>query len=169
MALFELSKENNQTEEFIANINSFKKIYTSNKEFRNFIENPTYSGENQKIVFDKIFSIMNLNQLVKNFFLTLILKKRIFFVEQIIEEFLKLISQKRGEISGILISSKKIEDKTITEIEKAITSNIKHSIKLKTKIDESLIGGIVIQIGSLMIDTSIKDKLQKYKKLMSEA
>ena len=85
------------------------------------------------------------------------------------EEFLKLISQKRGEISGILISSKKIEDKTITEIEKAITSNIKHSIKLKTKIDESLIGGIVIQIGSLMIDTSIKNKLQKYKKLMSEA
>ena len=112
---------------------------------------------------------MNLNKLVKNFFLTLILKKRIFFVEQIIEEFLKLISQKRGEISGILISSKKIEDKTITEIEKAITSNIKHSIKLKSKIDESLIGGIVIQIGSLMIDTSIKNKLQKYKKLMSEA
>tara|TARA_A100001011_G_scaffold362546_2_gene411573 strand:- start:326 stop:883 length:558 start_codon:yes stop_codon:yes gene_type:complete len=169
LALFELSQENNQTEEFVANINVFKKIYISNKEFRNFVENPTYSAENQKIVFDKILSIMNLNKLVKNFFLTLILKKRIFFVEQIIGEFLKLISQKRGEISGSLISAKKIDDKTITEIEKQITSNIKHSIKLKSKIDESLIGGIVIQIGSLMIDTSIKNKLQKYKKLMSEA
>ena len=79
----------------------------------------------EKIVFDKILSIMNLNKLVKNFFLTLILKKRIFFVEQIIGEFLKLISQKRGEISGSLISAKKIDDKTITEIEKQITSNIK--------------------------------------------
>ena len=169
LALYELSKENNLTDEFASNIVSFKKVFDTNEELRKFVINPTYSLENQKIVFDKILSIMNLNKLIKNFFLTLILKKRIFFVEQIIGEFLKLISQKRGEISGSLISAKKIDDKTITEIEKQITSNIKHSIKLKSKIDESLIGGIVIQIGSLMIDTSIKNKLQKYKKLMSEA
>ena len=169
LALYELSKEKNQTEEFVSNMTSFKKIYSSNKEFRNFIKNPTYSAENQKMVFDKIFSAMNLNKLVKNFFSILIIKKRIFFLEQIVEEFLKLISTKRGEISGSLISAKKIDDKTILDIEKEISSNIKRSIKLKSKIDESLVGGIVIQIGSLMIDTSIKNKLQKYKKLMTEA
>ena len=169
LALYELSKEKNQTEEFVSNMTSFKKIYSSNKEFRNFIKNPTYSAENQKMVFDKIFSAMNLNKLVKNFFSILIIKKRIFFLDQIIEEFLKLISIKRGEISGILISSKRIDKKTILDIEKEISENIKHPIKLKFKIDESLIGGIIIQIGSLMIDTSIKNKLQKYRKLMIEA
>jgi len=68
-----------------------------------------------------------------------------------------------------LISSKKIDEKTILDIEREISANIKRSIKLKSRIDESLIGGVVIQIGSLMIDTSIKNKLQKYKKLMTEA
>ena len=112
---------------------------------------------------------MNFSKIVKNFFLLLIVKKRIFFLDTIIEEFLKIISFRRGEISGSLISSKKIDEKTIVEIEKEISENIKGSIKLKPKVDESLIGGIVIQIGSLMIDTSIKNKLQNYKKLMKEA
>tara|TARA_Y100001970_G_scaffold282110_1_gene394279 strand:- start:549 stop:1106 length:558 start_codon:yes stop_codon:yes gene_type:complete len=169
LALYELSKENNETEEFVLNVNSFKKIFSSNKEFRNFVKNPTYTAENQKIIFDKILNIMNLNKLVKNFFSLLIIKKRIYFLENIIDEFLKLISTKRGQISGSLISAKKIDDKTIKDIETAISANIKRTIKLESKIDESLIGGIVIQIGSLMIDTSLKNKLQKYKKLMTEA
>ena len=111
---------------------------------------------------------MNFNKIIKNFFSILIIKKRIFFLDNIIEEFLKLISHKKGEISANLISSKRIDDKTILDIEKEISANIKSSIKLKSKVDETLIGGVVIQIGSLMIDTSIKNKLAKYKKAMME-
>ena len=129
LALYELSKENNETEEFVLNVNSFKKIFSSNKEFRNFVKNPTYTAENQKIIFDKILNIMNLNKLVKNFFSLLIIKKRIYFLENIIDEFLKLISTKRGQISGSLISAKKIDDKTIKDIETAISANIKRTIK----------------------------------------
>ena len=169
LALYDLSKEKNQTEEFVSNMTTFMKIFNSNKDLRNFVKNPTYSIENQKIIFNKILSLMNFNKLVKNFFLILIIKKRIFFLDQIIEEFLKLISIKRGEISGSLISPKEIDKKTVEDIEREISANIKRSIKLKSKIDESLIGGIIVQIGSLMIDTSIKNKLQKYKKLMTEA
>jgi len=169
LALYDLSMENNQTEEFASNMIAFMKAFNSNQNLKNFIKNPTYSTENQKIVFDKILSLMNFNKVVKNFFSILIIKKRIFFVDKIIGEFLKLISIKRGEVSGSLISPKEIDEKTISDIEREISSNIKRSIKLKSKIDKSLIGGIVIQIGSLMIDTSIKNKLQKYKKLMTEA
>ncbi len=169
LALYDLSIENNQTEEFASNMTTFMNAFNSNQNLKNFVKNPTYSTENQKIVFDKILNLMSFNKVVKNFFSILIIKKRIFFVDQIIEEFLKLISTKRGEISGSLISPKAIDEKTISDIEREISENIKRSIKLKSKIDESLIGGIVIQIGSLMIDASIKNKLQKYKKLMTEA
>jgi len=168
LALYELSKEKNATEEFVSNMNTFMKIFNSNKELKNFVKNPTYSIKKQKIIFEKILTLMNFNKIVKNFFSILIVKKRIFFLDRIVEEFLKLISLKRGEISGSLISSKKIDEKTVLGIEREISENIKRPIKLKSKIDESLIGGIVIQIGSLMIDTSIKNKLQKYKKLMTE-
>tara|TARA_B100000945_G_scaffold302708_1_gene286566 strand:- start:362 stop:919 length:558 start_codon:yes stop_codon:yes gene_type:complete len=169
LALYELSKEKNATEEFVSNITTFKKLFNSNEELKNFVKNPTYSIEDQKIVFDQILTIMNFNKIVKNFFSILIIKKRIFFLDIIIDEFLKLISIKKGEISGSLISPKIIDEKTTRDIEKEISENIQRPIKLKSKIDESLIGGVVIQIGSLMIDASIKNKLQKYKKLMTEA
>ena len=169
LALYELSKEKNQTDEFVSNMTNFIKLFNSNKDLKNFVKNPTYSVEKQKIVFEKISILMNFNKIIKNFFFILIAKKRIFFLDTIVEKFLKLISLKRGEVSGNLISSKKIDEKTILHIEREISANIKRSIKLKSKTDESLIGGIIIQIGSLMIDTSIKNKLQKYKKLMTEA
>ena len=168
LALYELSKEQNQIEEVELNLKSFMKVYNSNEDLKNFVKNPTHSIEDQKIIFERILALMNLNKTIKNFFSVLIIKKRVFFVDNIIEEFLKLISYKRGEISANLISSKKLEEKTVLELEKEISANIKNSIKLKSKVDESLIGGVVIQIGSLMIDTSIKNRLAKYKKAMME-
>ena len=169
LALYELSKEKNLTDEFEKNMQTFKKVYYSNQELRLFIKNPTHSVESQKIVFKQMLDLLNFNKLVKNFFLILIIKKRIFFLDQIVEKFLDLISLKKGIIKGNLISSKPIEEKTILEIEKEISANTKREIKLKSKVDVNLIGGIVIQVGSLMIDSSIQNKLQKYKKLMMEA
>ena len=105
MALYELSKEEGKTEEFVLNISSFMKIFESNANLKNFVKNPTYSVESQKMVFEKILTHMKLNKILKNFFLVLIAKKRIFFLDTIIEEFLKLVAHKKGEISGSLISS----------------------------------------------------------------
>ena len=65
--------------------------------------------------------------------------------------------------------TKKIDSKILSDLEKQISESVKRPIKLNYKIDERLLGGIIIQIGSLMIDTSIKNKLKKYKKLMIEA
>ncbi len=169
LALYELSKENDLTQEFESNILNFLKIYKSNQDLVNFIKNPTNTIESQKIVFEKILNNLKLNKLMKNFFLILIIKKRIFFIDKIFDEFLKLISTKRGEISANLISSKKIDKENLLNIEKEISTSLNRSIKMNYKLDENLIGGIIIQIGSLMIDTSLKNKLQKYKKLMLEA
>ena len=161
LALYDLSKENNQIKEFETNMTTFMRLFNSNEHLKYFIKNPTHSIEDQKTIFDRILSSMNFNKIVKNFFFILIIKKRIFFVDKIIDEFLSLISKKKGEISANLISATKLNEKTISDIDS--------NIKLKHKMDSSLIGGVVIQIGSLMIDTSIKNRLQKYKKLMTEA
>tara|TARA_B100001029_G_C15059787_1_gene457420 strand:- start:895 stop:1452 length:558 start_codon:yes stop_codon:yes gene_type:complete len=169
LAFYDLAQEKNITQQITSNIVLFKNIFESNQDLKNFVKNPTHSLETQKMVFEKILSLMNLDSMIKNFFLILIIKKRIFFLDKIIDEFLKLVSIKKGEVSANLISSKKIDNKTILEIEKEISTNINKTIKLYSRVDESLIGGVVLQIGSLMIDASIKNRLQKYKKLMIEA
>ena len=81
---------------------------------------------------------------------------------------MNIISIKKGELSLNIVSAKKLEDNEILDLEKEISSNLKSKIKLNCKTDPSLIGGLVLQIGSLMIDTSLKNKLNKYKKSMME-
>ena len=151
LALFELSNESKKTDEYVSSLSSFLKLYNSNSNLKNYIKNPTNTYTNQKKVFENILNAMNMDRIIKNFFFILIMKKRIFFVGEIIEEFLRLVSSKKGEISANLISSKKVDDKTISEIEKEISESVKGTIKLNSKVDESLIGGIVLQIGSLMM------------------
>lgn len=168
LALLELSSEANKTDEYVSILSSFMTIYNSDDNLKNYIKNPTNTNQNQKEVFDKILNIMKADKIIKNFFFILIMKKRIFFVAEIIEEFLRKVSSKKGEVSANLFSSKKLDEKTISEIEKEISENVNGTIKLKSKVDETLIGGIVLQIGSLMIDTSIKNKLVNYKKVLME-
>ena len=87
-------QDNNQTDQFASNLKTFMKIYKSSDDLKDFIKNPTNSQESQKTVFKKILSQMNFNKILQNFFFILISKKRIFFLDKIIDEFLKLISNK---------------------------------------------------------------------------
>ena len=75
----------------------------------------------------------------------------------------------RGEISGKLISAKELNDLEINNIKDELTKNFGSNIKLSYKLDKNLIGGLIVQIGSLMIDTSIKSKLQQIENKMIEA
>ena len=95
-------------------------------------------------------------------------KRRIFFIKKIAKNFLKLCSQKRGEVKASLVSSKSLSNEELHEISAQFSQSLGSKIKFDYSIDESLIGGVKIQLGSLMVDTSIKNKLKKYKQLMME-
>ena len=106
---------------------------------------------------------------LKNFFLLLIEKRRIFFVQKISESFLKLCSKKRGEIKASLISSKELSKSELDEVSKDLSTAMGSTLKFDYKVDKELIGGLKLQLGSFMIDTSIKSKLKKYEQVMLES
>ena len=111
---------------------------------------------------------MNFSKSFKNFFLLLIEKRRIFFVKKILESFLKLCSQKRGEIKASLISSKELSKTDLNKINIELSNAMGSSLKFNYKVDKELIGGLKLQLGSIMIDTSIKNKLKKYEQILLE-
>ena len=90
LALYDLSTEKNQTEEFSTNMINFMKMFNSNENLKNFVKNPTHSAEEQKLVFNKILNHMNFNQIVKNFFLILIEKKKNIFFRSNYRRILKI-------------------------------------------------------------------------------
>ena len=90
-------------------------------------------------------------------------------MQLILHDFVNTCSKKRGEVKAELISSKELSNDQIDKIKNDLSQNFNSKIKLDYKLDKSLIGGLIIQVGSIMVDTSIKNKLQQIENKMIEA
>ncbi len=167
-ALFEVAKEADELDKTENDVKNFQTMFNSSLEIQNFIKNPTNSISSQKSAINLFTEKLGFSKNLKNFFLLMVEKRRIFFVKKIIESFLKLCSIKKGEVSASLISSKELSNIEIDKISKDLSNSIGSKIKFDYKFDESLIGGLKLQLGSFMVDTSIKNKLKKFEQKMLE-
>ena len=145
------------------------KLISLNKEFNYLIKDPTIKSENQHKAITEISNKFNFNELFKKFLNFIISKRRLFYIDKILKEFLTLCSKMRGEISAKLVAAKELNELEIKKIKDELTKTFGSNIKLSYKQDQSLIGGLIVQVGSLMIDTSIKNKLQKIENKMIKA
>ena len=169
LALFELSEENNLLSQIEEQSLSVLNLINQSKDFFNLIKDPTISQEDLSKVINEIAAINKFDNLFKNFLNFLILKRRFFFIERILKSFIEICSKKRGELIAELKSAKKLSSDEIKKITDELSTNFSSKIKLNYKHDESLIGGLVVQVGSTMVDSSIKNKLQQIENRMIEA
>ncbi len=169
LALYELAKENSELEVVEKNVNEVLAIYNTNEDLKNFIKNPTQSQSSQLEVLKKVSIGMNLSKITHNFLSILVSKRRIFYLNTIFLNFLSLASKKRGELKASLISSKNLSNEELKNLNTELSQAIGTTVAFDYKVDETLIGGLKMQIGSLMVDTSIKNKLKKYEQIMLEA
>ena len=169
LALFELSEENNLLSQIEDQSSSILKLIDQSEDFSNLIKDPTTSQEDLLKVINTISENNKFESLFKNFLSFLIQKRRFFFIERILKSFIEICSRKRGELKAELKSAKQLSNEEIAKITEELTKNFSSKIKLNYKHDESLIGGLVVQVGSAMVDTSIKNKLQQIENRMIEA
>jgi len=106
--------------------------------------------------------------LLKNFLCFLVTKRRLFFIQKILKDFINTCSQKRGEVSAKLIAAKKLNENEVNKIKDELSKNFSTKVKLDYKYDPSLIGGLIIQVGSVMIDTSIQSKLKQLENIFKK-
>ena len=169
LALFELSEENNLLSQIEDQSSSILNLIEQSEDFSNLIKDPTTSQENLLKVINTISENNKFESLFKNFLSFLIQKRRFFFIERILKSFIEICSRKRGELKAELKSAKQLSNEEIAKITEELTKNFSSKIKLNYKHDESLIGGLVVQVGITMVDTSIKNKLQQIENRMIEA
>ena len=169
LALFELSEENNLLSQIEDQSSSVLNLINQSEDFSSLIKDPTTNQEDLSKVINKIAENNKFENLFKNFLNFLIQKRRFFFIERILKSFIEICSRKRGELKAELKSAKELSNEEIAKITEELTKNFSSKIKLNYKHDESLIGGLVVQVGSTMVDTSIKNKLQQIENRMIEA
>ena len=169
IALYELSKENSELDRVENGMRSLNELINKSSDFKEMILSPTVSKEEKKNVLFAIAEKNNFSKIFKNFLGFVASKNRLFFLDKIIESFLNLVSSNKGELKAKLISSKKLSIEEQKKIQHELSQDFKSQLNINYEHDPDLIAGLIIQVGSIMIDTSIKTKLKKLEKNMVEA
>ena len=169
LALYELASEAKIVNEVEEHSFSIINLIEKSEDFRFLIKDPTSAIEEQLKVLNKISEKNKLNELLTKFLSFLISKRRFFYLDKILKSFIETCSIKRGEVKAELTSAKDLSDNEVDSIKEELTKNFSSKIKLNYKHDTSLIGGLIVQVGSTMVDTSIKNKLKQIENRMIEA
>ena len=166
LALYELSSESDTLNVIEQHSLAFINLINSSEDFKNFIKDPTENQESLILVINKISDNFKIDNLLKDFMIFLIKKRRFFYVEKILKNFIDICSEKRGEIKAEIKSAKELSNEEIKKITEDLAHNFSSKMKLNYIYDKSLIGGLIVKIGSTMVDTSIKNKLQQIENRM---
>ena len=169
IALYELSKENSELDSVEKGMKSLNGLISQSSEFKEMILTPTVSKEEKRNVIFAIADRNNFSKTLKKFLGYVAIKNRLFFLRQIIDSFLNLVSRGKGELKAKLLSSKELSKEELEKIQNELSKDFKSTIRIDYKYDPNLIGGLIIQVGSVMVDTSIKTKLKELQKNMIEA
>ncbi len=168
-ALYELASENNCLEEIESQIYDILSLMEKSKDFNNLIKDPTIKASEQLSTIDMISKKANFNSLLSKFLTFVTNKRKLFYLNTISKDFLKICSNLRGELVAQVKSAKNLKDEELNKIKDELSKNFNKKIKIEYQYDPGLLGGLIIKIGSIMIDNSLKNKLKKIKNSMIEA
>ena len=169
LALYELASENSVLDQVEKEMISFAKLFNESLDFQKMLINPMVTKEDKRNVISQILQQNNYSEDSKRFLNFIANKNRLFFLDKIIESFLNLVSINKGELKAELVSSKQLTAQDQEKIKNELSENFTSSLKIDYKYDPNLIGGLIIKVGSIMVDTSIKTKLKKLEQRMIEA
>ncbi len=169
LALYEISKESSSIDIVENEMRGLNKLLNESIDFKKTILSPLTTTDDKQSVLFKIAEQNNFSLSSKKFLGFVAKKNRLFFLEKIIKSFLNIVSHSKGELKAKLVSSKELSKEEQKKIQDDFSKDLKSPLVIDYKFDPSLIGGLVIQIGSTMVDASIKTKLKKLEMKMLEA
>ena len=167
-AIFELALETKGLDKVESDLDVVANIYESNEDFRKVVKSAIFSREQQVGVIRALGKKVKLSDLTINSICLMAQKRRLFSVESMVEHFKRLASAYRGEIKVNITSASKLSKSQEEEIRNFFEEETKSSVILNIEQDETLIGGLLIKVGSNLIDSSIRSQLINVENKMKE-
>ena len=160
-SIFQLASEKNILNEVENNFSQLNLLMQDSVDFKKFVVNPTIQKQARLKIIESLATKLNFNKIFINFLKLINEKGRFFFLEKIIKDFFSILSISKGEVVADLIIANEITEDKKNEIKKELSQLYKKDIKLNFSIDESLISGSILKVGSKMIDNSAKSKFNR--------
>ena len=167
-ALFDLAKEGGALKALEADATALTETLDASADLRDVIASPVISREEQGRVIAAIGAKLGLNALTANTLALMADKRRLFVLPQFAAQLADLSAEEKGEIVAEVTSATALSAAQQKKLAASLKASAGKTVKLKTAVDETLIGGLVVRLGSTMIDTSVKAKLAALQNAMKE-
>ena len=168
-ALYELAAESKNIDSVLKNFEFLQKNIKENKDLKLLIKSPLIASDDKQKIMEKILSKQLANKLTTTFLKVISNNKRFVHLSSIISQFININAQKRGKILADVTSADNLSDKQKNEINDQLKSILGEKLSLNFKVDKKIIGGLIVKVGSKMIDSSLASKINKLKIVMKGA
>jgi F-type H+-transporting ATPase subunit delta len=165
-ALFDLAKDERQLPQVEADLAAFQSMLDANADLRRLVRSPVISAEDQARALDAILAKAGLSGLTANFFRVIARNRRLFAVADMIRDFRALLARERGEVSADVASAHPLTPEHLNALRDALRVQIGKEVQVNTRVDAALLGGLIVKVGSRMIDSSLRTKLNNLKVAM---
>jgi F-type H+-transporting ATPase subunit delta len=168
-ALFELARDERCIDTVKADLDGFEVMLTENPDLMRLVRSPVFSAEEQLRALTAVLGRAGISGVTANFLKVLTANRRLFAVADVIRAFTALVAKFRGEATADVTVAESLSDRNLDALKTALKSVTGKDVSLNVKVDPSIIGGLVVKLGSRMVDSSLRTKLNSIKHAMKEA
>jgi len=160
VALFELALEERVLEAVSDDFATLKSLLAECIDLDRLVRAPVFSADQQKLGMDAVLRRMAAAPLTTRFVLTLATKRRLFALTDVIRAFDALHSRQKGEVDAEVAAARPLDEAEIAELKRTLKASLGRDSRLSAKVDPGVLGGLVVKVGSRMIDSSLRTKLE---------
>jgi F-type H+-transporting ATPase subunit delta len=167
-ALFELALEQRALDQVAVDLDRFNEALDAFDDLLRLVKSPVFSAEEQGRALAAILKELKIEGLTRNFLLLAAKNRRLFATADMIRAFRAMLARHRGEMSATVTAAAKLTESQVTALKQALKAALGKEVMLDERVDAGLLGGLVVKIGSRMVDTSLRTKLNSLKVAMKE-
>ena len=168
-ALFDIARETSAIDAVQSDLDRFDALVAESADLSRLVRSPVFSADEQLRALSAVLDRVGIRGLAANFFKLVTTNRRLFAVRDMIKAFRALVSQYKGEATAEVTVAEQLKDEHIQALRAALNAVSGKNVDLNIKVDPAIIGGLVVKLGSRMVDTSLRTKLNAIKHAMKEA
>ena len=168
-ALFDLAREGSALDDVASDLKAVDAMIDGSADLARLVHSPVIPREDQGQAIDAVLETAGIGDLARRFIGLVARNRRLFALRDMMAAYRTLLADHRGQTTARVTSARPLTDEQIARIESQLAGIVDQEISLTTDVDESLLGGLVVRVGSRMIDSSLKTKLQGMRTAMKEA
>ncbi len=168
-ALYELADDSKQLDAVAEDLRGLSTALTESDDMRRLVNSPVLSRDEQGKAMAAILDAMQANDLTKRAIGLIAQQRRLFVLDDVISDYLRLLAAHRGETTAEVTSARELKSDELEKLRGTLKEIVGRDVAVETKVDPGLLGGLVVRIGSRMLDSSIRTKLERLELAMKGA